>query len=112
MEEISWEDFEKVDLRVGTIKSAEIFPKARKPAYKLQIDFGEEIGILNSSAQITHHYSIEELIGKQIVAVVNFPEKQIANFFSQCLVTGFPDENNNIILTSVDKLLPNGSRLM
>lgn len=112
MEEISWQDFEKVDLRVGTIKSAEIFPKARKPAYKLQIDFGEEIGLLNSSAQITHHYSIEELIGKQIVAVVNFPVKQIANFFSECLVTGFPDENNNIILTSVDKLLPNGSRLM
>ncbi|PUV21911.1 tRNA-binding protein [Sphingobacterium athyrii] len=108
---ISWTDFEKVDLRVGTILDAKDFPKARKPAYQLKIDFGNEIGILQSSAQITVHYKKEELIGKQIVAVVNFPKKQIANFFSECLVTGFADERGDIILTSVDRKLPNGSKL-
>lgn len=108
---ISWTDFEKVDLRVGTILDAKDFPKAKKPAYQLKIDFGNEIGILQSSAQITAHYSKEELIGKQIVAVVNFPKKQIANFFSECLVTGFADERGDIILTSVDRKLPNGSKL-
>lgn len=108
---ISWADFEKVDLRVGTILDAKDFPKAKKPAYQLKIDFGNEIGILQSSAQITVHYSKEELIGKQVVAVVNFPKKQIANFFSECLVTGFADENGDIILTSVDRKLPNGSKL-
>lgn len=107
----SWTDFEKVDLRVGTILDAKDFPKAKKPAYQLKIDFGNEIGILQSSAQITAHYSKEELIGKQIVAVVNFPKKQIANFFSECLVTGFADERGDIILTSVDRKLPNGSKL-
>jgi len=108
---ISWADFEKVDLRVGTILDAQDFPKAKKPAYQLKLDFGDEIGILQSSAQITVHYSRAELIGKQVVAVINFPKKQIANFFSECLVTGFPDENGDIILTSVDKKLPNGSKL-
>ncbi|QIH31947.1 tRNA-binding protein [Sphingobacterium sp. DR205] len=108
---ISWTDFEKVDLRVGTILDAKDFPKAKKPAYQLKIDFGNEIGILQSSAQITVHYKKEELIGKQIVAVVNFPKKQIANFFSECLVTGFADELGDIILTSVDRKLPNGSKL-
>ncbi|OFV19443.1 MULTISPECIES: tRNA-binding protein [Sphingobacterium] len=108
---ISWADFEKVDLRVGTILNARDFPKAKKPAYQLEIDFGNEIGVLQSSAQITVHYNKEELIGKQVVAVVNFSKKQIANFFSECLVTGFPDENGDIILTSVDKKLPNGSKL-
>ncbi|WP_286857247.1 MULTISPECIES: tRNA-binding protein [Sphingobacterium] len=108
---ISWTDFEKVDLRVGTILDAKDFPKAKKPAYQLKIDFGNEIGILQSSAQITVHYKKEELIGKQIVAVVNFPKKQIANFFSECLVTGFADERGDIILTSVDRKLPNGSKL-
>ncbi|RKO71535.1 tRNA-binding protein [Sphingobacterium puteale] len=108
---ISWTDFEKVDLRVGTILDAKDFPKAKKPAYQLKIDFGNEIGILQSSAQITAHYSKEELIGKQIVAVVNFPKKQIANFFSECLVTGFADERGDIILTTVDRKLPNGSKL-
>ncbi|WP_343557970.1 tRNA-binding protein [Sphingobacterium sp.] len=108
---ISWGDFEKVDLRVATILDVQNFPKAKKPAYQLKLDFGDEIGILQSSAQITVHYSKEELIGKQVVAVVNFPKKQIANFFSECLVTGFPDENGDIVLTSVDKKLPNGSKL-
>ncbi len=108
---ISWGDFEKVDLRVATILDVQDFPKAKKPAYQLKLDFGDEIGILQSSAQITVHYSKEELIGKQVVAVVNFPKKQIANFFSESLVTGFPDENGDIVLTSVDKKLPNGSKL-
>lgn len=108
---ISWADFEKVDLRVGTILEVKDFPKAKKPAYQLTLDFGTEIGTLQSSAQITVHYSKEELIGKQVVAVVNFPKKQIANFFSECLVTGFADENGDIILTSVDRKLPNGSKL-
>jgi tRNA-binding protein len=108
---ISWADFEKVDLRVGTILDAQDFPRAKKPAYQLKLDFGDEIGILQSSAQITVHYSKAELIGKQVVAVVNFPKKQIANFFSECLVTGFADDNGDIILTSVDRKLPNGSKL-
>ncbi|WP_033563377.1 tRNA-binding protein [Sphingobacterium sp. SYP-B4668] len=111
MEEINWSDFEKVDLRVGTILSAEDFPKARKPAYQLTVDFGIDIGVRKSSAQITVHYSKEELIGMQVVAVVNFPRKQIANFMSECLVTGFADENGDIILTSVNRKLPNGARL-
>ncbi|UZJ64827.1 tRNA-binding protein [Sphingobacterium sp. KU25419] len=112
MEEISWSDFEKVDLRVGTILEVEDFPKARKPAYQLTIDFGSILGIKQSSAQITVHYTKEELVGRQVVAVVNFPRKQIANFFSECLVTGFADEQGDIILTTVEKKVPNGARLM
>lgn len=112
MEEISWSDFEKVDLRVGTILTVSDFPKARKPAYQLTIDFGSTIGIKQSSAQITVHYSKDELIGRQVVAVVNFPKKQIANFYSECLVTGFADEHGDIILTTVGKKVPNGARLM
>jgi len=112
MEEISWNDFEKVDMRVGTILNVADFPKARKPAYQLTIDFGDELGIKQSSAQITVYYSKEELLGKQIVAIVNFPKKQIANFFSECLVTGFADDNGDIILTTVEKKVPNGSKLM
>ena len=112
MEEISWSDFEKVDLRVGTILTVADFPKARKPAYQLTIDFGSTIGVKQSSAQITVQYSKDELIGRQVVAVVNFPKKQIANFYSECLVTGFADEDGNIILTTVEKKVPNGARLM
>jgi len=109
---ISWSDFEKVELRVGTILEVQDFPKARKPAYQLKIDFGSDIGILKSSAQITHHYTIDDLIGRQIVAVVNFPKKQIADFMSECLITGFPDEEGHIVLTAVERKLPNGAKLM
>ncbi len=108
---ISWEEFEQVDLRVGTILEVSDFPKARRPAYQLLVDFGEEIGTRKSSAQITAHYSKEELIGKQVVAVLNFPKKQIANFMSECLVTGCEDENGDIILTSVERKVPNGAKL-
>ena len=96
-EQIRWDDFEKIEIRTGTIIEAVDFPNARKPAYQLSIDFGE-IGIKRSSAQITHHYKKEELAGKQVVAVVNFPVKQIANFFSECLVLGVYDENNEVVL--------------
>lgn len=111
MEQIQWSDFEKVAFRAGTILDVRDFPKARKPAYQLQVDFGP-LGIKWSSAQITKHYSREELIGKQIVGVLNFPEKQIANFKSQFLVTGFADENGDIILTTVERPVPNGSTLI
>lgn len=110
MQSISWDDFEKVELRVGTILEVLDFPKAKKPAYKLKIDFGA-LGIKWSSAQITKHYTKESLIGRQIVAVINFPEKQIADFMSQCLVTGFADANGNIVLTAVDKPVPNGTKI-
>ena len=110
MQSISWSDFEKIELRVGTILEVLDFPKAKKPAYKLQIDFGE-MGIKWSSAQITKHYTKESLIGRQIVAVINFPEKQIADFMSQCLVTGFADANGDIVLTAVDKPVPNGTKI-
>ncbi len=110
METITWNDFEKVELRVGTILEATDFPEARKPAFKVKVDFGE-FGIKWSSAQITKHYAKEELPGRQIVGVVNFPKKQIANFMSEFLVTGFADENGDIVLTAVDKLVPNGSKL-
>lgn len=111
MNKITWQDFEQVELRVGTIFEVEDFPEARKPAYKLRIDFGEEIGIKKSSAQITHHYKKEELIGKQILAVVNFPSKQIGPFMSECLVTGFYDNNGMVVLLSPDKKIKNGSKL-
>ncbi|WP_295772173.1 tRNA-binding protein [uncultured Mucilaginibacter sp.] len=111
METISWNDFEKVDLRAGTILEVRDFPKARKPAYQIRVDFGD-LGEKWSSAQITKHYTKEELIGRQIVGVINFPEKQIANFMSQFLVTGFADENGDIVLTTVEKPVPNGSKLI
>ena len=107
---ITWSDFEKVQLRTGTIITADDFPNARKPSYRLTIDFGD-LGIKHSSAQITHHYKKEELIGKQIVAVVNFPVKQIANFFSECLVLGVYDNNNNVVLLTPDKPVQNGGAI-
>jgi tRNA-binding protein len=108
--EISWNDFEKVEMRVGTILEANDFPEARKPAYQLTIDFGVEIGIKKSSAQITKRYSKEELIGKQIIAVVNFPKKQIGKFMSECLVLGSVNEDEVVLLSS-DLKVENGLRI-
>lgn len=112
MKEISWDDFTQVELRVGTVIEAEIFKEARKPAYKLLVDFGEEIGVKKSSAQITAHYSCEELIGKQIVGVVNFPVKQIGPIQSECLITGFYDQKGDVILCCPDKVVAPGSKLL
>ncbi|WP_229008733.1 tRNA-binding protein [Methylophilus sp. Leaf408] len=112
MNQIEWSDFTKVELRVGRVLSAEIFPEARKPAYKLQIDFGVEIGIRKSSAQITAHYTPEILVGKLVVAVVNFPLKQIGPFMSECLVTGFHDAEGNVTLCMPEHEVPLGSKLL
>ncbi|MEJ7556918.1 MAG: tRNA-binding protein [Pedobacter sp.] len=111
MEEITWNDFEKIELRAGTILEVLEFPEARKPAYKLRVDFGEH-GIRMSSAQITSHYTMEELVGKQIVGVVNFPKKQIGKFMSEFLVTGFADANGDIVLTALAGTVPNGSKMI
>jgi tRNA-binding protein len=111
MEEISWSDFEKVELRAGTILEVFEFPEARKPAYKLRVDFGE-FGVRMSSAQITSHYRMEELVGRQIVGVINFPKKQIGKFMSEFLVTGFADANGDIVLTSLTGVVPNGSKMI
>ncbi|MGF6845699.1 tRNA-binding protein [Chitinophaga sp. W3I9] len=111
METISWPDFEKVEMRVGTILEANDFPKARNPSYQLLIDFGPETGIRKSSAQITHLYQKEDLIGKQVVAVVNFPPKQIANFMSECLVLGAVGDNKEIVLLQPDRKVLNGQRI-
>jgi tRNA-binding protein len=108
---ISWNDFEKVELRVGTIIDAQPFPEARKPAYKLQIDFGE-FGVKKSSAQITDLYTVNELVGRQVIAVINFPTKQIGPFISECLVTGFENEKGQIVLAVPDQKLQNGAKLM
>ncbi len=111
METISWEDFEKVELRVGTIVDVENFPEARKPAYKLKVDFGNEIGIKKSSAQITDIYDREDLIGRQVLAVVNFPSRQIGPVRSECLITGFHREDGAVVLVGPDRNVPNGAKL-
>ena len=108
---ITYADFEQIDIRVGRIVQVEDFPQARKPAYKLLIDFGPEIGTKRSSAQITHHYSKEELVGKQIIAVVNFPPKQIGPFMSEVLTLGLPDEQGNIVLLAPTKDVPLGGKM-
>lgn len=107
---ITWDDFTKVDIRAGTIIKAEPFEKAKKPAFQLEIDFGP-LGIKKSSAQITFHYSTEELIGRQIIAVINFPHKQIANFFSECLVLGVYDNQNQVVLLHPSHNIENGSKV-
>lgn len=112
METISWDDFTRVELRVGRIVSAAVFPEARKPAYVLHVDFGEEIGVKKSSAQITHLYQPEELLGKLVVGVVNFPKKQIGPLMSECLVTGFHNERGEIALCVPDKPVPLGAKLL
>jgi tRNA-binding protein len=109
--EISYDDFTKVDIRAGTVIRAEPYPEARKPAYKLWVDFGPEIGERKTSAQITVHYTPEELVGKQVAGVVNFPVKQIGKFMSEVLVLGFPDANGEVVLIQPNRDVPNGGKL-
>lgn len=111
-DEISFDDFLKIDIRTGTIVEALPFPEARKPAIKLRIDFGEGIGVKKSSAQITKHYQPETLVGRQVMAVVNFPPRQIGPLMSEVLTLGFEDEEGAVVLASIDKAVPNGQRLM
>jgi len=111
-ETIRWDEFEKVELRVGTIIDVQPFPEARKPAWKLTVDFGKQIGIKKSSAQITHHYDKAALLGRQVLAVINFPPKQIGPFMSECLITGLQQETGKIVLVGPDRPVPNGARLI
>ncbi|MDE2070336.1 MAG: tRNA-binding protein [Gammaproteobacteria bacterium] len=111
MNTISWQDFEKVELRAGTVLAAEPFPEARKPAYKLKVDFGPEIGIKQSSVQITVHYRAEELVGRQVLGVVNFPPKRIGPFMSECLICGFYREDGSVMLAVPEQPVPNGAKL-
>lgn len=111
MGDLSWDEFERVDLRVGTILAAEFFAEARNPAWKLRIDFGDELGELKSSAQITDLYDPDTLVGRQVMAVVNFPAKQIGPFMSECLVTGFHREDGAVVLAVPDSDVPNGAKL-
>jgi tRNA-binding protein len=108
---ISYDDFEKVDIRIGTVTRAEPFPEARKPAYKLTIDFGPTIGIKRSSAQVTKHYALDDLVGRRIAAVVNFPPRQIGPVMSEVLCLGFPDAEGDVVLVSVDRAAPDGGKL-
>ena len=110
-QELTWSDFEKAEMRIGTILEVNDFPEARNPAYQIKIDFGKEIGVKKTSAQITQKYNKEELIGKQVVAVVNFPKKQIGNFMSECLLLGSIAENKEVVLLSSDKPVKNGLRV-
>ena len=111
MGQITYDDFLKVDVRVGTITRVEPFPEARKPAYKLYVDFGPEIGERKSSAQVTHHYSAEDLVGRQVAAVVNFPPRQIGPFRSEILVLGFPDADGEVVMIEPNRPVPDGGRL-
>lgn len=110
MDFITWNDFAKIDLRAGTVLQARPFPEARKPAYQLWVDFGPDLGTRKTSAQITDHYTPESLVGRQVIAVVNFPPKQIGPFMSECLVTGALDEGG-VVLLATDKVVPNGTRI-
>ena len=110
--EISYDDFAKLDIRVGTVSRVEAYPQARKPAFKLWVDFGPEVGEKKSSAQITEHYTIESLVGRQVAAVVNFPPKQIGAFMSECLVHGFPDVAGRVVLIGPDHRVPDGGSLL
>lgn len=108
---IAYDDFLRVDVRVGTIVAAESFPEARKPAYRLTIDFGADLGVRRSSAQITRHYTLDSLVGRQVVAVVNFPPKRIGPFSSEVLVLGLADANGDVVLLAPDRPVPNGGRM-
>jgi tRNA-binding protein len=108
---IAYDDFERVDIRVGTIVAVDPFPEARRPAFKLQVDFGPEIGMRRTSAQVTRHYQPQALIGRQVAAVVNFPPKQIGKFMSEVLVLGFPDESGEVVLIGPERAVPNGGKM-